>query len=168
MINWIYFPRSQQPTDIARTVVESFESVFVSIDSGTHDLKSNAVLAAVAPQLRELGFRVESGKTSEKKVSVPVLFGANGKPEKSFDADAYNENEGFVVEVEAGRAVTNNQFLKDLFQGCMMNGVHELAIVVRNTYRHSSDYKYVVRFFDTLYASNRLALPLKGVLLIGY
>jgi hypothetical protein len=41
-----------------------------------------------------------------------------------FDADAYHEQEGFVLEVEAGR--------------------------------------------DTLYASERLRLPLKGVLLIGY
>ncbi len=168
MINWMYFPKSRQPTDIARAVVESFESVSVSIDSGAHTLKSNDVLAAVAPQLHELGFRVESGKTIEKKVSVPVLYGANGKPEKTFDADAYHEQKGFVVEVEAGRAVSNNQFLKDLFQGCMMDGVHELAIAVRNTYRGGSDYDYVVRFFDTLYASNRLALPLNGILLIGY
>ncbi len=88
--------------------------------------------------------------------------------EKSFDADAYHEETGFVVEVEAGRGVVNNQFLKDLFQACMMFGVRELAIAVRNTYRKSNDFDRVTRFFDTLYASNRMTLPLEGVLILGY
>jgi hypothetical protein len=44
-----------------------------------------------------------------------MLFGLNGRLEKSFEADAYHEREGFVVKVEAGHAVANNQFLKDLF-----------------------------------------------------
>jgi hypothetical protein len=66
----------------------------------------------------------------------------------------------------------NNQFLKDLFQACMMHGVKYLAIAVRNLYeggnQKSRDFERVVGFFDTLYASNRLQLPLKGVLVIGY
>ena len=77
-----------------------------------------------------------------------------------------------VIEVEAGRAVVNNQFLKDLFQASMMQGIRYLGIAVRRTYRkggrQSKDYAQVVTFFETLYASNRLDLPLKGVLLIGY
>jgi hypothetical protein len=99
---------------------------------------------------------------------VPVLFGLNGKLEKSFEADAFNSTEGFVVEVEAGRGVTNYQFLKDLFQACMMHEVYYLAIAVRNIYRKNKNFEVVHRFVDTLYASNRLQLPLKGVLIIGY
>jgi hypothetical protein len=99
---------------------------------------------------------------------VPVLFGLNGKVSKSFDADAYHPDEGFVIEIEAGRAVSNYQFLKDLFQACMMHDVSYLAIAVRNSYRTSNDFEKVQSFFDTLYASNRLTLPLKGILIIGY
>lgn len=73
-----------------------------------------------------------------------------------------------MVEVEAGRGVTNNQFLKDLFQACMMHNVEHLAIAVRNRYRNSNDFERVVRFFDTLYASDRIKLPLKGILIVGY
>jgi len=87
---------------------------------------------------------------------------------RSFDADAYNELEGFVIEVEAGRGVTNYQFLKDLFQACMMHEVSYLAIAVRNKYRNSRDFEKVQTFFETLYASQRLTLPLKGILIIGY
>ena len=53
---------------------------------------------------------------------------------KSFEADAWNIPEKMVLEVEAGRAVVNNQFLKDLFQACMMHDVDYLGIAVRNTY----------------------------------
>jgi hypothetical protein len=99
---------------------------------------------------------------------VPVLFGRNGRLEKSFEADAYHETAGFVVEVEAGRGVTNNQFLKDLFQACMMHDVFYLAVAVRNIYNGSQDYEIVERFLSTLYASQRLQLPLRGILAVGY
>jgi hypothetical protein len=92
----------------------------------------------------------------------------NGKLEKSFEADAHHDAAGFVVEVEAGRGVTNNQFLKDLFQACMMHDVYYLAIAVRNKYRGNEDFEMVLRFFNTLYASHRLQLPLRGILVIGY
>lgn len=79
---------------------------------------------------------------------------------------------GFVLEAEAGRAVVNNQFLKDLFQACMMKDVAHLGIAVRNLYEgggaKSRDFERVVTFFDTLYASNRLKLPLTSVVVIGY
>lgn len=168
MINWFFFPKSSEPAPLAKRVVASFESVADDIDSEQADLTSNEVLERVCPHLVKAGFAVETGKRASQKIMVPVLFGRNGKPEKSFEADAYHAEEGFVVEVEAGRGVVNNQFLKDLFQACMMHGVRYLAIAVRNKYRSSNDFERVVRFFDTLYASNRLALPLNGILILGY
>jgi len=99
---------------------------------------------------------------------VPVLFGRNGRVEKAFEADAFHVAGGFVLEVEAGRGVLNNQFLKDFFQACMMHDVSFLGIAIRNVYRRNHDYERVIAFFDTLYASRRLTLPLKGNLIIGY
>lgn len=169
MINWYYFPLCDEPTQTARHIVSVFEGVAAEIDSTTHDEQvSNLVLEKVAPQLQQLGFRVETGKRNDQKIRVPVLFGHNGITAKSFDADAYLPDEGFVIEVEAGRAVVNYQFLKDLFQACMMHDVYYLAIAVRNLYRGGNDFEKVRTFFDTLYASNRLKLPLKGILVIGY
>ena len=168
MINWLYYPRSRKAPALVRSVVEVFQQALPAIDSMSHELNSNQVLAHVAPGLAALGFKVETGKRTAEKIPVPVLFGLNGLLEKSFDADAHHESEGIVVEVEAGRAVVNNQFLKDLFQACMMAEVTEFAVAVRNLYRKSNDFERVCRFFDTLYASNRLQLPLHGVLVIGY
>jgi hypothetical protein len=169
MINWYYYPLCDEPTETVRKIVSVFENVSSEIDSSTHDVQvSNLVLEKVATHLQQIGFQVETGKRQNQKIRVPVLFGLNGKVSKSFDADAYHPDEGFVIEIEAGRAVTNYQFLKDLFQACMMHDVSYLAIAVRNLYRISNDFEKVHSFFDTLYASNRLTLPLKGILIIGY
>ena len=168
MINWVYYPRSDEATDIALKVVRVFEAASDRIDSDSHTLSSNEVLSVISDGLVAEGFAVEKGKKASQKIRVPVLFGLKGKLEKSFEADAFNAAEGFVVEVEAGRGVTNYQFLKDLFQACMMHSVYYLAIAVRNIYRTNKNFESVHRFIDTLYASNRLKLPLKGVLIIGY
>lgn len=168
MIQWMYFPKSARATPLALAVVGAFEAVAPAIDSETKELPSNDVLALAGPHLAAAGFAIETGKKSEQKINVPVLFGLNGRLEKSFDADAFHRDGGFVIEVEAGRGVVNNQFLKDLFQACMMHDVFYLAIVVRNTYKGSRDFDVVCRFMDALYTSQRLQLPLRGVLVVGY
>lgn len=129
---------------------------------------SDVVMAQLRPGLEALGFRVERGKSAEDKIVVPVLFGRMGKVLKCFNADAHAADKGWVVEIEAGRAVDNNQFLKDIFQACMMHDVLYLAIAVRNKYRGSDDFSKIESFLETLYVSGRLQLPLKGILLIGY
>jgi hypothetical protein len=49
-----------------------------------------------------------------------------------------------------------------------MDEVEYLAIAVRNVYANIPDFERVVTFFETLYASDRMQLPLKGILIVGY
>jgi hypothetical protein len=169
MIQWQFYPKSLDAPALVKSVVSAFQTIQDDIDSDTHvEQESNTVLRAAAPHLQGLGFKVETSKKTEGIIEVPVLFGRNGKLEKSFRADAYHAEGRIVIEVEAGRAVSNNQFLKDLFQACMMFNVDYLLLAVRNTYRGKDDFEKVVTFFDTLYASDRIKLPLKGVTVLGY
>ncbi len=168
MINFQFYPKNKQITHDLKSVVDVFKANVTKFESPKFTLESNEVLNHVANDLKNIGYRVETSKKSSDKILVPVLYGLNGQMEQRFDADAYNEEKGIVVEVEAGRAVTNYQFLKDLFEACVMSDVNYLVIAVRNKYRNSLDFKKVITFFNTLYASNRLQLPLKGVLIIGY
>ena len=173
MIEWIFFPASVRPPSVALDVVTAFEQCADEIDSLAHRrMVSDAVLANVADALAERGFEVERGKKKAEKIYIPVLFGRQGEVEKSFDADAVHWAGRMVLEVEAGRGVVNNQFLKDLFQACMMQDIDYLGIAVRREYEvsgtTSKDFERVLKFFETLYASSRLHLPLKGILLIGY
>jgi hypothetical protein len=168
MIRFQFFPRSHGINDEIQDVIKCFEASLDDITSAEHELTSNEVLAFLRPHLEKIGFKVESGKSKDQKISVPVLFGLDNKVDKSFNADAVSSDGKVVIEVEAGRAVDNNQFLKDIFQACMMYEVEYLVIAVRNLYRGSDDFSKIYAFLETLYISNRLRLPLKGILLIGY
>ena len=169
MIQWVYFPQSDKPTDLVNKIAEVFKNHADEIDSYTHSKQdSDEVLAKIAGGLVEIGFQVETGKRKEQKISIPVLFGKNGAVKKPYEVDAFHVSEGFVLEVEAGRGVDNNQYLKDLFEACVMQGVFYLAIAIRNICRRRLNFEHVFNTFDTLYKSNRLSLPLKGVLIIGY
>ena len=168
MIQYQFFPRSQGITDEIKAIIESFKSVESEIDSNTNELKSNDVLSRVRPFLENNSFTVETGKGKNDKIYVPVLFGKDNSIDKSFYADALSNDGRIVIEVEAGRATENNQFLKDIFEACMMFDVEYLVLVVRNVYRTHADFDIVHTFLETMYISNRIKLPLKGILLIGY
>ena len=173
MINFQFFPRSRGLDEEMAKIVTAFQCV----DKSSHvQMRSNDMLALVRPHLEKIGFRVERGKHKSEKIDVPVLFGENNEVDKSFWADALSKDGRIVLEVEAGRAVRNNQFLKDIFQASMMFDVEYLVLAVLNEYRFNSgsgacvskDYAEVKTFLETMYVSNRLRLPLKGILLIGY
>jgi len=169
MIKWQFYPKSNEaPEHITQIVYKAFEVNDSKITSSRHKFNSNTVLKLIREDLEGAGFEVESGKKKIQKINIPVLFGQNGKAEKSFDADGWNRSTKTVIEVEAGRGVTNYQFLKDLFQACVMHDIDYLIVCVRNNYLGKDDFSAVVNFLNTLYASNRLKLPLKGVMVIGY
>jgi len=46
--------------------------------------------------------------------------------------------------------------------------VEYLVIAVRNHYRGGRTFERIAVFLETLYISNRIHLPLRGILLIGY
>lgn len=161
-------PRSLGVVKPIEDVVGAFKSVESEIDSFKEYKKSNDVLSTVAPHLIRLGFSVERDKTNNGKIDVPVLFGQNNVVDKSFFADAINVDKKIVIEVEAGRATENNQFLKDIFEASMMFDVDYLVLAVRNMYRGHDDFERIYIFLETMYISNRIKLPLKGILLIGY
>lgn len=168
MIRFQFFPRSQGITKRIQDVITCFEIEVDKIKSPDFNLSSNDVLEVIRPHLEKCDFTCETGKSKEKKISVPVLFGYDNKIDKAFNADAVSNDGKIVIEIEAGRATENNQFLKDIFQACMMFEVEYLVIVVRNVYRGHKDFEIIHTFLETLYISNRLHLPLKGILLIGY
>ena len=168
MIQYQFFPRSRGLTDEMRQIVDCFNVVNDRISSESNDLVSNDVLAVLRPYFEQIGFVVETGKSKEEKIDVPVLFGVDNKVDKSFYADALSQDGRIVIEVEAGQATENHRFLKDIFEASMMFDVEYLVLAVRNKYRSHNDFDRVFTFLETLYISNRLHLPLKGILLIGY
>lgn len=172
MINWAYFPKNRKCDDMSLKIIEAFKNNENLIDSNSHKYKSDKVLSIVCNDLEAIGFNVEKGKKKGEKVVMPVLYGINGVVEKTFEVDAYNPDYNYVVEIEAGRGYANNQFLKDFFEATSMDEVDRLCIAVRNIYvtsdNSSKDFEKVCKFFESMYVSGRLGIPLTSILIIGY
>ena len=171
MINFQHFPKSHKAPTFIMNTVQCFHEKESEIDSTHHRHDSNDILSMVRGRLELIGYKVESGKTSVEKIIIPVLYGKNNIPDKTFEADAYDAINKVVLEVEAAAAVANNRFLKDLFEACVMDEVDYCIIAVRNlnkTTNNGKDFDLICRFMETIYASNKLFLPLKGVTIIGY
>jgi len=168
MLQYQLFPRSFGITSEVEAVIKCFHNNNEKIKSPENNLNSDGVLKAISADLKHLNFKVEQSKAKEDKIKVPVLFSLNNRIDKFFDADAVSADGKIVLEVEAGRAYVNNQFLKDVFQACMMPSVDYLILAVRNDYRGNDDFSKIFQFFETLYINGRLQLPLKGIVLIGY
>ncbi len=168
MTRFQFFPRSHGIIPRIESIVKVFQDADSKITSDSNKHTSNEVLQHLELGLEEIDFVVEKSKKKNDKIHVPVLFGVDNKIDKSFNADALSKDGKIVIEVEAGRAVDNNQFLKDIFQASMMFEVEYLVIAVRNDYRGADDFTKIYTFLETLYISSRLQLPLKGILLIGY
>lgn len=168
MINWMYFPENKEIETHLKKIVEVFIVNSAAIDSNSKKLESDEVLHIVSKGLEKEGYLVEKSKKQEEKIRVPVLFGHNGNINLAFEADAYSSKYHTVIEVEAGRAYTNYQFLKDFYEACMMHNVKYCCIAVKNIYRQSKDFEKVCNFFHALYVSNRVQIPLEGILIIGY
>jgi hypothetical protein len=177
-VKWQSYPRWQPPNQLVHELVAVFEDAQPEIGTPKNQKKSNQTLAAVADGLKTLGFRVEDqpkvgSEDRKKKVKVPVLFGENGRPIKTFEVDAWRESDGAVVEVEAGSAVDARKVFQDLFEAAVIPEVSLLCVAVMNGYLPArrktpfDDFQRAKNIFDTFDASH-LDLPFATLLLVGY
>jgi len=171
--SWIYFPTSAAPP---AWVVEFVAVVAAQEDAissaATAGLTSDSVLAELRGGLTQLGFSVEVSKKRVDKIRRPVLFGEQGSERVAYEVDAYHDELGIVVEVEAGRGAMGNAVYRDLIRSSLIVGARYLALGVMLEYRYSKSmtqsYRDAKDLLEAVYASGRLQFPFEGVLLFGY
>ena len=167
-MRWIFYPKTEPLPEFLRETMKVFESSHSEIDSTNLKLKSDDVLSILTPGLESIGYQVEKSKKGSDKVRFSVLYGELGKEKLAFEVDGYSKTHKAVVEVEAGRAVLNNQFLKDIFEASMMFDTDYLVLAVRNLYLEKDDFSVARDFLEAIYLTNKVKLDLQGILLIGY
>jgi hypothetical protein len=170
---WKFYPSRSPAPPWVTGVLEAFAGAADGIDSRTRTgVSSDAVLAAILPGLVEVGFDVEASKAKADKITRPVLFGENGAVLVSYDVDAYQPTDKVVLEVEAGRGAASNADYRDLVRASLMVDVSYLVLAMMLTYSGGGhtirSYEVARSRLDAIFASDRLSLPLKGVLLVGY
>ena len=175
--NWFWYPSTDTPPEWVSQIVDVFQHSQSAIDSNEiQGLKSDGVLGEVAEGLVELGFEVETGKQKKEKILRPVLFGGQGIPRVTYEVDGVHDELGIVLEIEAGRGWMGNAFYRDLIRTSLIVGAEYLVLAMMNEYRYKAGNKETTNRsydqardqLDAIYASGRLQLPFKGILLIGY
>ena len=172
-INWSYFPKTDPLPEALVETINIFENNHNKIDSTKNDtnqlrLSSDKVLKVVEEDFIDAGFSIETGKKKNEKIRVPVLYGHQGTVAQAFEVDGWHKEQKIVLEIEAGRAYSNHQFLKDIFEASVMVNTDYLVLAVRNIYNKQKDYQIIRDWLDTLFVTKRIKFELKGILLIGY
>lgn len=175
---WSYFPRNVRPpawTTSFVEVVKAAEAKISTVNCRT-GLSSDDVLKELRPGLIALGYAVESGRTVAGKIFRPVLFGECGSPEVSYEIDAFHDDLGIAVEVEAGRGAAGNADYRDIVRTSLILDAQSMVLLMPFRYRKTvkqrevviSAYDHTRGQLSAIYASQRLRLPFGGVLLVGY
>jgi len=137
---------------------------------------SDRVLSILRPSMEAHGYTVESGKQANQRIERPVLFGDNGVPSVKYEIDAFHDEIGIAVEVEAGRGAQSNAGYRDIVRTSLLLDARYMALMMPIKYRYTSGgralteeaYAKTREQLSAIYASQRLRLPFEGVLLIGY
>jgi hypothetical protein len=174
---YMFFPRTKSPPTWVAEVLGVFRKHRDKIDtkSAPHSI-SDEVLAILRPDLERIGFKVESGKRQTEKLLRPVLFGEMGSHDVKYEIDAFQETNKIVLEVEAGRSIMGNAIFRDIIQMSLMVDADHAVIAMPQVYRYKSGGKTMTNrayedgfgILDALWSSDRLHLPFKGLLLVGY
>jgi hypothetical protein len=175
---WRYFPAYSPPPGWVDPLVAVFEGHRTEIDSMVvhqQRMQSDDVLRVLADDLEgDLGFQVERGKNKQGKLPRPVFFGDRGTYLRTYEIDAFHEEHGIALEIEAGRATMGNAIYRDLIQASLIVDARYLALAVPVEYRYGEkptrepSYAKTYSVVEAIYGSRRLHLPFQGLLLIGY
>ena len=136
---WFYYPSHDAPPHWVSDLIGVVQVVEQSVSTASvESLTSDRVLGLLAPGLKQLGYSVELGKTAAQKVRRPVLFGDQGRERVAYEVDAFHDELGVVLEVEAGRGARGNAVYRDLIRSSLIVGARYLALGVMAEYRHQS------------------------------
>ena len=174
--SWKYYPPRTRPPEWVEKVVTAFLGARDRLDTASIRSTSDAALAVLRPGPEALGFEIGSGKKKTEKIRRPVLFGEQGSESLAYEVDGFQSEFGIALEVEAGRGARGNAVYRDLVEASLLVDARFLVLAVQTAYRHKTgghdvtvqSYRDSRNLLDAIYASNRLQLPLEGILLIGY
>ena len=188
-IQWAHFPRDRPPNSTVRKIVDTFIKNKKQIDSskfgksgtaatGYTRFNSNAVLDILSKDLKEIPEMEIEEKDSESgkinKINIAILYGSEGRKEKTFDPDGWLESEGILLEIECGLMIPQNKaHLKDLFKACLIHGVNHFVIAGAINWEGSTGTKYTPYNtmkvdFEAMYESTRFELPFETLTVIGF
>lgn len=95
------------------------------------------------------------------------MFGDNGNAAVNYEIDAFHDELGIAVEVEAGREAAENADYRDIVRTSLILDARNMALLMPVRYRTTAGqrehvipaYEKTRNQLDAIYASQRLKLP---------
>lgn len=171
---WSLFPRHLSAPGWVDEFVAVLQNNYTTINSTEHNkFESDQVLKALGHDLEKIGWSIETGKKDIQKIFRPVLYGDKGKTRVSYEIDGWHPNHRSVLEIESGRGWMGNAFYRNLIRTSIIQDADYLVLGMRLSYsygriKNQNDYAKAKEQLDAIYASGRLVLPFKGILLFGW
>ena len=172
--NWCYFPKHTSAPEWVSDFAQAVKKNKEKLESVNHnEYSSDMVLECLREELENLQWEIETGKKKEQKIARPVLFGERNEWLVKYEIDGWHPEHNAVLEVESGRGWQGNAFYRDLIRASLINGSEYLVIGLRLSYtygnvKEQNDYEKGKDQLEAIYASGRLQLPFKGVMLFGW
>ena len=171
---WCLFPWHLSAPNWVGEFANAVEKNQKVINSEEHNkFDSDEVLKALEKDLENIGWKIETWKKDIQKIFRPVLYGDKGKTRVSYEIDGWHPEHKIVLEIESGRGWMGNAFYRDLIRTSIIQDADYLILGMRLSYSYckvksQNDYAKAKEQLDAIYASGRLTLPFKGVLLFGW
>ena len=170
-IKYTFFSDNETMTQVFKETIEVFKKNYKYISSEKIDqIKSNEVLHELTTDLQDIGWWVETGKKKEEKIRLTV-YNNDGTPKRYYEVDGLHKQSGTIMEIEACRAIINNQILRDVLKASSLDNINYLILSVRNMTKQKKktlyDYNNVIFDIDDVWR-NIKPPKLKGILVIGY
>lgn len=172
--DWAFFPRHLSPPHWISEFNETIKQSQSLIESNLHErFDSDEVLHVLRKSLVEQGWLIEAGKKAADKISRPVLYGDRGVTKVYYEIDGWHPDHKAVLEIESGRGWQGNAFYRDLVRTSLVQEAEYLVIGLRTSYsyakvKNQNDFQKALDQLDAVFASGRLQLPFKGILLFGW
>ncbi|MBK9564114.1 MAG: hypothetical protein IPO37_02605 [Saprospiraceae bacterium] len=154
MINWHYFPETKSPEEKVKKVLNVFlkkEKDFVS---------KTTIIKELGKELQKLGFDFGSNK----KQSVPILYGEKGKILRSIETDILNIKDKIYLHITDDDILESRELYKLIFD-CSILQVGTLILVVKN----KDKYENLIDFIsEVLSRETTIWIYVKEILIIGF
>lgn len=142
----MYFSDSSNMDTTSQKLISVFSAANNLIDSEKFNtertrLQNKDVMSILREELVRIRFDVSR---TGRKYSIDNVFSAN----YNYVVSAYNKEEKYVLQVEAGRGIMNNEYVKDYLEACLMTNVDYLCIAVKNIYLSNNDFTTACDFLE--------------------
>ena len=153
--------------------IDGLEPDAVKINSYTLDIIGSRMQKEKDSKIKIVGTVDNTNETAKSDLAKKRAEFVKNYLVVNYEIDGWHPDHKAVLEIESGRGWQGNAFYRDLVRTSLVQDAEYLVIGLRLSYsyglvKNQNDYQKALDQMDAIFASGRLQLPFKGVLIFGW